>query len=115
LAELSEDVDRLLAKSDPMIRELADEVRRIIAKTLPEAEELVKWGNPTYLVRGENVAWILLYKDHVDLGFFQGAKMKSSMLEGSGKQMRHVKVRRPVDVDQKELSRLLKKAAALAR
>jgi hypothetical protein len=112
---LSEDVDRLLAKSDPMVRELADAVRGVVARTLPEAVELVKWGNPTYLVGGKNVAWILLYKDHVDLGFFQGAKMKSPMLEGSGKRMRHIKVRGLGDVDQKELPRLLKKAAALSR
>ncbi len=74
----------------------------------------MKWGNPTYLVDGKNVAWILLYKDHVNLGFFQGAKLKSKRLERTGKGLRHIKVRREEDIDEKEFARLLKKAASIA-
>jgi hypothetical protein len=34
----------------------------------------------------------MIYKDHVNLEFFQGAKMKSKRLESIGRGLRHVKV-----------------------
>ena len=111
----SKAVDQLLGETDPEMRELAQRLRQIIRRALPESQELVKWGNPTYLVGGKNAAWILVYKDHVDLGFFQGAKMKSKRLEGTGKGLRRVKVRIAEDIDEKEFSRLVREAARLAR
>ncbi len=108
-------VDQFMKAVDPKRRELAQEIRRIVRETLPEAQELVKWDKPTYLLNGANVAWIMVYGDHVNLGFFQGAKLKSKRLEGTGKGLRHVKVWRREDVDTKEFSRLLKEAAEMAR
>ena len=108
-------MDHLLATVDPEMRVLAQQLRRVVREALPNSDELVKWGNPTYLVKGKNVAWIMVYNDHVNLGFFQGARMRSKRLEGTGKGLRHVKVRKSEDIDQKELARLLRKAAALAR
>ena len=55
--------------------------------------ETVKWGNITYLLDDRKIAWILFYRDHVDLGFFAGAKLHSKLLEGTGKGLRHVKIR----------------------
>lgn len=94
------------------MRALANQLRRIIRKALPKSRELVKWKNPTYLVNNKNIAWIMVHRDHVNLGFFQGAKMKSPRLEGTGKGLRHIKVRRPEDVDEKEFTRLLVQAGA---
>ena len=105
-------VDQLMEEADPPMRTLANQLRRIIRKALPKSQELVKWRNPTYLVDGKNVAWIMVHKDHVNLGFFQGAKLRSPRLEGTGKGFRHIKVRRPGDIDEKEFTRLLVHAAA---
>lgn len=77
--------------------------------------ETIKWGNPTYISNGKNIAWILNYKDHVDLGFFMGAKLHSDLLEGTGKGLRHIKVRRPDDIKEEEFTRLLKDAAKLVQ
>jgi hypothetical protein len=108
-------VDQLLEEADPTMRSLANQLRQVVRKALPNSQELVKWGNPTYLVDGKNVAWIMVYRDHVNLGFFQGAKMKSPLLEGTGKGLRHVKVRRSGDIDEKEFTRLLVRAAVLSK
>jgi len=56
----------------------------------------------------------LNFKDHVNLGFFQGAKMKSKKLEGTGKGLRHVKVRGLEDIDAEEFMRLLREPVKLA-
>ncbi len=107
------DVDQLLKTVDPNLRALAQGLRRVIEKAAPELHEMVKWGNPVYVANGKNAVCIMVYKDHVNLGFFMGAKMKSERLEGTGKGLRHVKVRSLGDIDEGEFSRLLKGAVVL--
>ena len=46
-----------------------------------------------------------------DFGFFRGGKLDSSQLEGTGKALRHIKIRSAGEVDEAEIKRLLKKAA----
>lgn len=108
------DVDSLVKKLNPKLRELAEKLRVIVKKTLPNAVETVKWGNPTYIIDGKNVTWLLTYRDHVDLGFFKGAQLKSKLLEGTGKGLRHIKVRTVADIQEEEFSRLLREAAKIA-
>ncbi|MDV3278363.1 MAG: DUF1801 domain-containing protein [Nitrososphaerales archaeon] len=107
------DVDEMLKGVDPKLRALTQALRGTIKRALPSAVEQVKWGNPVYTVNGKNVACIMHYSDHVNLGFFMGAKLKSKKLEGTGKGLRHLKVRSKADMDEKEFGRLLKEAAAL--
>lgn len=107
------DVDEVLKDVDPELRALSQALRATIKKVPPKAVEQVKWGSPVYSVNGKNVACIMHYKDHVNLGFYRGAKLKSKRLEGMGKGLRHVKVRSKSDIYQKEFSRLLKEAASL--
>jgi hypothetical protein len=108
------DVDEVLKEVDPRLRSLTESLRRVIKRSIPEAVEQLKWGNPTYSVNGKNVACIMHYSDHVNLGFFMGSKLKSRRLEGTGKGLRHIKVRSKSDVDEKEFGRLLRRAAAMA-
>jgi len=112
--ETSNAVDDLLEKVNPKTRGLAQRLRKLIRKALPSVTEVVKWGSPTYLVDGKKIAWILLYNDHVDLGFFQGASLKSKRLEGTGKGLRHVKIYNDDDVDDVEFASLLERGVALA-
>jgi hypothetical protein len=109
------DVDQLLKGVDPDIRSLVQGVRGVVRRATPEMQESVKWAAPTYVVNGKNVACIMIYKDHVNLGFFQGAKMKSKRLEGTGKGLRHVKVRRLEDIDETESSWLLRETVELVK
>jgi hypothetical protein len=107
-------VDEVLKEVDPHLRSLTGSLRRVIKRSIPEAVGQLKWGNPTYSVNGKNVACIMHYSDHVNLGFFAGSKLKSRRLEGTGKGLRHIKVRSKSDIDEKEFGRLLKSAAVLA-
>ncbi len=110
----SKDVDRLVLKAAPETHPVIERLRVLIARALPDAQEFVKWKNPVYMVDGKNVAWILFYKDHVNLGFFKGAKLKSDRLEGTGKGFRHIKVFQKSDIDEKEFTRLLKEALPIS-
>lgn len=100
-------------KLDPQKRSLFFKLRALVKKTLPKAVETVKWGNIVYLLDGKNLAWLFFAKDHVDFGFFMGAKLKSKLLEGTGKGLRHIKVRTQADVKVPEFKKLLREAAKL--
>ncbi len=106
-------VEGIVIQLDPQRRELTEKLRALVRETMPEAVETVKWGNVTYLLKGKNLSWLIMYKDHVDLGFFQGAGLKSKRLEGTGKGLRHIKVRTPADIDETEFARLLRDARSL--
>lgn len=106
-------VDAIMNVLDPRRRKIAEKLRALVKRTLPDAVETVKWGNMTYLLDGKNLSWLIVYKEHLDLGFFMGAKLKSKRLEGTGKDLRHIKVSALSDIDETEFARLLKDAQKL--
>ncbi|WKE67218.1 DUF1801 domain-containing protein [Gallaecimonas kandeliae] len=60
-----------------------------------DVEEVLHDGQPTACVGGGAFAYVDAFSAHVNLGFFQGAALPDpqGLLEGSGKHMRHVKLR----------------------
>ena len=108
-------VEEIVGSLEPEQEEIVAKLRSIVKRVFPEIVETVKWGNITCLMDGENLAWIIIYKDHVDFGFFKGAELKSNLLEGTGKGLRHIKIRSSNEIDEKELIALLKKAAELEK
>lgn len=111
----AKDVNSILSELKPDQGKIAEKFRSIVSKTLPDAVETVKWGNIMSVYNGQNLSWFLFYKDHADFGFFKGAQLKSKLLEGTGKGLRHIKVRSMKDVDEAEFVRLLKDASKLTR
>jgi hypothetical protein len=97
--------------NDVTIRRLAKKVRLIARESLPQAEEKIYRGNPSYLVDGRAVAMIADYSKQINLYFPQGAKLRSPLLEGTGKGMRHIKISSEGDIKPAEFSKLLKQAA----
>ena len=63
----------------------------------------------------ESVATIAEYTNHVNLYFFSGARLSSNLLQGTGKEMRHIKFQSFVEIDEREFTKLLKRAENLAR
>lgn len=106
-------VEDVLSSLNPQQRETAEKLRTIIKETLPDTVESVKWGNIIYQLHDKNLAWLTAYTNHLDLGFFRGAQLDSEQLEGTGKALRHIKIRNKQDIDEAEIKRLLKKAAEL--
>ena len=62
----------------------------------------------------EQYCYIAPFKKHVNLGFYYGASFPDpeGLLEGSGKALRHVKVRTVAAVDEKSLGDLVRAALA---
>lgn len=88
-------------------------LRALVKRAAPHLRETVKWGNGCWVTDEANVAYVYSASDHVQFGFFDGAALKDPkrLLQGSGKYVRHVKLRTPADVDARALAPLVRQAA----
>ena len=79
-----------------------------------DVRELLHDGHPTVCVDDAAFGYVNAFKAHVNVGFFRGAEIADpvSLLEGTGKLMRHVKLKPERDVDPTALTKLIKTAYA---
>jgi hypothetical protein len=79
-----------------------------IEKHIPHAKQTVKWGWPCWTGNGNIVSLIVMRKS-VNLELWRGAHLEDpdGVLEGTGKDLRHIKLRKAGDVRQKEIIRVL--------
>src|SRR5262249_33103523 len=77
-----------------------------------DVRELLHDGHPTVCVADTAFAYVNAFRAHVNGGFFCGAEIADPdrLLEGTGKFMRHVKLRPEHDVDAKALGKLIETA-----
>jgi hypothetical protein len=85
-----------------------------IRKCGKDVRELMHDGCPVACVGDAAFAYVNVFKAHVNVGFFQGASLDDpfDLLTGTGKRMRHVKLRPEVPSDGAALSRLIEDAYA---
>lgn len=76
--------------------------------------ELLHDGHPTACVDDAAFGYVNAFTSHVNVGFFHGASLPDpgGLLEGTGKYMRHVKIRPLSPVDEAALKSLIRAAYA---
>jgi hypothetical protein len=107
-------------KRDPAIdhwmKEHSDELGAIachwfevMRKCGSDVRELLHDGHPTACVNDAAFAYVNSFKAHVNVGFFRGAEIADpeGLLEGTGRFMRHVKLKPGSYVDASVLERLI--------
>jgi hypothetical protein len=74
-----------------------------------EVRELLHDGCPVACLGDAPFAYVNVFSAHVNVGFFQGASLPdpAGLLEGTGRFMRHVKLRSGTDVNAEALHRLI--------
>jgi hypothetical protein len=90
-------------------------LRALVNKTIAASEEYVNpWKIPSFDLNGA-VCGFMTGKEHVTFIFLRGAALPDpeGLLEGTGKSVRHVKVRTVADVRRPGLKRLIVEAAKL--
>ena len=77
-----------------------------------DVRELLHDGHPTACVGDAAFAYVNAFTAHVNVGFFRGAELADPghLLEGTGKYMRHVKLRPGQQVDSRALRALVETA-----
>ena len=87
-------------------KEILQALRSLILKTFPDITEEMKWGVPTY---NQGKYYLVSLKDHVNIGFsIKGlSEDELGFVEGTGKTMRHLKIRTLTDIDEQRIVELL--------
>jgi len=79
-----------------------------------EVRELLHDGCPVACLGDVPFGYVNAFRAHVNVGFFQGASLRDPghLLQGTGKFMRHVKLKPGAAVDEKALIQLIEAAYA---
>jgi hypothetical protein len=108
--------DQIIEGCDPAIATIASALKARITAMHRDHVEVVwpRLGIASYGIgpkkMSEHYAYIAPQTKHVNLGFYRGAALKdpSGLLEGAGKNLRHIKIRSLAEVSKKALGDLLK-------
>lgn len=93
---------------------VAAAAREIVRAVGPALRVERRWGHPWY-VGNDLVVLVGAFGRHVGLEFWRGTSLKdpTHLLEGTGKNLRHVKLRSVADATRPALVALLREAVAL--
>jgi hypothetical protein len=82
---------------------------KVIRMSGTDVTELLHDGYLTACVENYPFAYVGAFKSHVNIGLFYGAELPdpNALLEGSGKRMRHVKVKPNMEMDSEALQTLI--------
>jgi len=85
---------------------------QVIRKCGDEVRELVHDGCPVACLGDVPFAYVNVFTSHVNVGFFQGAALPdpAHLLQGTGKFMRHVKLKPGTETDIVSLNKLIETA-----
>lgn len=105
-----------LSLVDPDRHTLALAACETIRSALPGASEKVMYGGIMFSAPAM-LCGVFAYSAHVSVEFGQGHALddRYGVLEGQGKQRRHIKLRAPGDIQAKHLAEYLRQAADLTR
>ncbi len=105
--------DLYLAGQSPKNRTLIRALRKFVNRVAPKLQESVKWGNGCWVKGKDPVAYVYSAPTYVQLGFFRGSLLEDphGLLEGKGRYVRHIQVRKLGDIDEKAFGALLRQAA----
>lgn len=101
-------LDRLPDEFRPIARKWFEKMRACGGDVL----ELMHDGSPTACVQDAAFGYVSVFRAHMNVGFFNGAVLAdpAGILEGSGKFMRHVKVKPGSEPDPSALGALISAA-----
>jgi hypothetical protein len=102
-------VDIWLTESPVELRSIAQKWFVRMRRCGDDVRELMHDGCPVACVQDAPFGYVNSFKSHVNVGFFQGAMLEDSagLLEGSGKRMRHVKLKPGPELDTAALRDLI--------
>ncbi len=119
----SPELQAFLAAYDPAVSALALQLRALVLAQAPQATELLYDSYNAVALAfsfsgrlAEAFCHVAVYPRHVNLGFNRGAELPDpeGLLQGSGKRIRHLKIRTIEDLESAHLRRLLQMAVAAA-
>jgi hypothetical protein len=107
-------VQRWMRRHKGALGDIAQHWFAVMHQCGDDVRELLHDGHPTACVGEAAFGYVNAFTAHVNVGFFQGAELAdpAGLLEGSGKFMRHVKLRPDAPIDAAALTALIEAAYA---
>jgi hypothetical protein len=107
-------IEAWLKQQPEELGELARHWFEIMRECGDDVRELLHDGHPTACVGDAAFGYVNVFTAHVNVGFFRGAEIADphGLLEGTGKLMRHVKLRPGYSYDATALTYLIAAAHA---
>lgn len=114
-------IETFLKSYDPKVQDICAQLRKLANALLPETEEILfeGWKNFAYGINSSKsdkdlIIYVAPFKDSVNLGFYRGTLLqdKKHLLKGTGKQMRHVKIKAMSDIELDDIKTLILEAKA---
>ena len=98
---MNEQVSGYINQAPEEQSKIMEKVRKILHENVKGVQEELKWNRPVFK-KETDIMYFKTAKSYVTIGFFQYHKLHDSqnLLEGTGKDMRHVKIRKQEDVDE---------------
>jgi hypothetical protein len=117
-------IRKTLADRDPLVRDLYLDLHALVRETLPDVDYsidlkdgMMGYGMNQYGADGWGIAGMGAHTNWVTLAFMRGAELPDpdGLLEGTGKKIRHVKVRSTEELAERRdaISDLIRAAAGI--
>ncbi len=112
-------IEEFIKTYNPEVQSICLQLRKIALELLPNSEEILYtgWKNFAYGTgksRSESdlIIYIAPFKDSVNLGFYRGVNLNDpkNLLKGTGKLMRHVKIKSMTNLPIEDLKHLINEA-----
>lgn len=107
-------IDAWLDAQTPELGAIARKWFALMRECGRDVSELMHDGCPVACVDDAPFGYVNVFRAHINVGFFVGAALPdpAGLLEGSGKRMRHVKLKPSVDLNAAALSNIIDAAYA---
>jgi hypothetical protein len=96
-------------------RAVGERLDALVVRSVPNVKKAVKWNSPLYGMEGKGFfLGVHVYARYIKLAFFKGAQLKPPPPgESKQKEVRYLDLHEDDELDEKQLSRWLKQAAAV--
>ncbi len=116
LLDLLRPYPRAIQEMTLALRQLILEEMAPCCEYILEVYTIAMHYGPTHNAMKNGICYIALTKDHINLGFLRGSELADThrILEGTGKQMRHIKVRTMDDLERPAIRAYIQEACERA-
>ena len=110
-------VEEWLAGTPSVLYDQAREWFTVMRQCGTDVTELIHDGCPVACIKDAAFAYVNVFKQHINVGFYVGAYLDdpNHLLEGAGKRMRHVKLKPDTDIDREALTELIHQAYTVVK
>lgn len=102
---MNEQVTAFINEAPPEQQQIMQQLRQLLHDSVADVQEDFKWSRPVFK-KEKDFAYLKTAKGYVKLGFFNFQKLvdPDNMLEGTGKDMRHIKIKKAADINKNLLA-----------